>query len=208
MMINASPEDQTVVYRGEPVKVRRGQLVMSEATLSKELNWSRGKLRRFLNERQENKTISARKQYSRFTLLTLLKYDTYLIEQSTGSTVKKPPKPKQEKLFDHAPIDIELTELLVNSILENNPKARCKNMTKDQQSRWIEECRKMRALDERSPFEIREIIQFSQRDKFEKTVVLSMSKLRGRFDSLWVKSGQGKGKNKYSGYADFGKEGE
>ncbi len=60
-------------------------------------------------------------------------------------------------------------------------------MTQKTKEDWYNECRKLREIDNRSPEDIEAVINWCQEDDFEKIVVLSMPKLRERFDSLWLK---------------------
>jgi len=83
--------------------------------------------------------------------------------------------------------DIRLTNLLIEKILENDPKSRVQRMGQKTKEVWFNECRKLRQIDNRRPEEIEAIINWCQEDDFEKTVVLSMPKLRERFGSLWLK---------------------
>jgi hypothetical protein len=53
----------------------------------------------------------------------------------------------------------------------------------------------MRRLDERSPEQIRGIIEWSQKDEFWKQNIRSVSKLRKQFDNLLVKAYSGYKKN-------------
>jgi len=83
--------------------------------------------------------------------------------------------------------DIRLTNLLIEKILENDPKSRVQRIAQKRKENWHNECRKLREIDNRSPEDIEAIINWCQEDDFEKTVVLSMPKLRERFDCLWLK---------------------
>lgn len=83
--------------------------------------------------------------------------------------------------------DIRLTNLLIEKILENDPKSSVQRMTQKTKKAWLNECRKLREIYDRTPEEIEAVICWCQRDNFEKTVVLSMPKLRKRFDELWLK---------------------
>jgi hypothetical protein len=55
--------------------------------------------------------------------------------------------------------------------------------------RWHEACRLMLDRDERSPEEVERIIRWSQQDQFWSAVILSMPKLREKFDQLRLKAG-------------------
>lgn len=93
---------------------------------------------------------------------------------------------KRPKKFSDT--DLELTALLFSLILENDSGSRVIRMTGNQLDSWIDECRKLRDLDKRTPEQIESVIEWCQEDNFEKTVVLSMPKLRKRFDELLLKS--------------------
>jgi len=105
---------------------------------------------------------------------------------------KKEEERKKENILVISPktlsdIDIHLTNLLIEKILENDPKSRVQRIAQKRKENWYNECRKLREIDNRSPKDIEAIINWCQEDDFEKTVVLSMSKMRKRFDSLWLK---------------------
>lgn len=84
-------------------------------------------------------------------------------------------------------IDIHLTNLLIEKILENDPKSRVQRIRQKTIESWHNECRRLREIDNRRPEDIEAVINWCQEDDFEKTIVLSMPKLRIRFDELWLK---------------------
>jgi len=99
-----------------------------------------------------------------------------------------------------AEIDIQLSQLLIDLMLKNNPRSSIiKNLTEKQQKTWIDACRLMREKDERTPQEVEAIIRFSQSDEFWKSNILSMPKLREKFDQLWLKAR----KSKHSGIREW-----
>jgi len=93
------------------------------------------------------------------------------------------------KSRDLPSIDIKLTQSLIDGILKNNPEASViKRLTEKRKQNWIDQCRLLREADNRTPEQIRAVIQFSQADGFWKTNILSMSKLREKWDQLWLKA--------------------
>lgn len=78
-----------------------------------------------------------------------------------------------------------LAHLLRDSVLLNNPRAR---ITEQQVERWAEEADQMMRTDGRSEQEIAYLIDWSQHDDFWRSIILSMTKLREKFDQLTVKS--------------------
>jgi hypothetical protein len=86
-------------------------------------------------------------------------------------------------------IDIRLTQLLIDLMQKNNPESTIiKKLTPDRQKRWIDECRLLRESDGKTERDIELIIRFSQSDQFWKVNILSMSKLREKWDQLWLKA--------------------
>lgn len=76
---------------------------------------------------------------------------------------------------------LERVEKLKSLILQNNPSAIVKP------NDWANNVRLMVERDKRTLEQIDAVIEWSQGDDFEKTNVLSMGKLRHRFDSLTMK---------------------
>ena len=96
--------------------------------------------------------------------------------------------------------DIRLTQLLIDKMTENNPNSSIlRRLTPKRQEIWIDECRKLREIDKRTPEQIEQIIIFSQDDSFWKGNILSMPKLREKFDQLWLKAK----KERFSGIKEW-----
>jgi len=114
---------------------------------------------------------------------------------------KSPPDKLDEGLKEEVnEIDYTLTQLLMDYILANDPKSSIiKKMTKKRRADWINSCRLMREKDGRTPEEIEAMIEFSQKDSFWKSNILSMPKLREKFSQLWLKAE----KNGYSGIKEW-----
>jgi hypothetical protein len=95
------------------------------------------------------------------------------------------PKPALEKpkqpLSDEAE---RLAQLLLSEIQKNRPQFPTKQA---QLQQWAEVADKMLRLDGRSFDEVCNVIRWAQSDDFEKVNVLSMEKIRKRFDQLAMK---------------------
>ena len=88
--------------------------------------------------------------------------------------------------------DIRLVQLLIDLMLKNDPKSSIiKRLTTARQSEWIRSCRLLREADGKTPAEIEQVIAFSQADEFWKSNILSMPKLREKWDQLWLKARRG-----------------
>jgi len=84
----------------------------------------------------------------------------------------------------------KLAALLKAEILKN--KADCK-ITHKQERSWAVTAERMLRLDGRSQERIADVIRWAQHDEFEMSNVLSMDKLRKRFDQLELKRGRSSG---------------
>jgi hypothetical protein len=78
----------------------------------------------------------------------------------------------------------ELSSLLKELILTNNPKALLKENVL---TNWGKTFDLMLSKDKREPQDIEAVIRWTQADDFEKTNVLSADKVRARFDNLYMK---------------------
>ena len=78
--------------------------------------------------------------------------------------------------------DMEAAEKLYNLILINNP-----NHKKPKLEKWANDVRLMRIKDKRTEEQIMYVINWSQNNKFWKSNILSIAKLREKFDQLVIK---------------------
>jgi hypothetical protein len=88
MIILANHKDTYFRARGQRIAVKRGQLAYSEGTLSDRWRWSRGKVRRFLEELEsetEQKIVQHKSNVT--TLITIINYDEY---QGDGTALGTP----------------------------------------------------------------------------------------------------------------------
>jgi hypothetical protein len=76
LLLLANHCDNYFYVRGIKVDVKRGQCGYSEDTLAKRWGWSRGKVRRFLNELEKGQQIVQQKN-NITTLLSIVNYDKY-----------------------------------------------------------------------------------------------------------------------------------
>ncbi len=77
LMMQANGVDREVNFRNEYVPVKRGSFLTSELKLCDRWEWSLTKVRNFLKQLSENLMITDEKRYSRFTMITVLEYETY-----------------------------------------------------------------------------------------------------------------------------------
>lgn len=113
--------------------------------------------------------------------------ETIPTKETIKETIKRKMSPTE---FDD--LDKALCNRLYDKIIENNPKARIRNITDIAKEKWLTECKRLREIDKRTQQEIEEVIDWSQKDDFEKSNILSMPKMRKRFDHLWLKMNRDK----------------
>ena len=96
--------------------------------------------------------------------------------------------------------DRKLTQLLIDLMLKNDPASSIiRRLTEKRQLEWMDACRKLREIDGRSPQLIERIVRFSQEDDFWHKNILSMTKLREKFDQLFLKAK----KEKFAGIKEW-----
>jgi hypothetical protein len=96
---------------------------------------------------------------------------------------------------------LRLARLLREHILENNPKAK---ITPAQETNWAREADLMLKRDNRTEQEVRDLIEWSQQDSFWQGNILSMGKLREKFDQLTVKRSQVQRQERKDGPSEIG----
>ncbi len=119
----------------------------------------------------------------------IIKNDTYKRNKNTKETLTKE---RCENKISYS-IDKKLTQLLIDLILKNDPNSSIvRRLTEKRQIEWMDACRKLREIDKRNSKLIEQIIIFSQEDDFWKANILSMPKLREKFDQLFHKAKKGR----------------
>ncbi len=115
---------------------------------------------------------------------------------------KKKDNNKLSSIFCENSIEYSLATELKNYILKNNEKAK----VPDDLQKWANDINKIIRLDKRSENDIRDIIKYSQSDKFWQCNILSPAKLREKFDTIYLqqknKGGHNVGGNGYSKQAE------
>lgn len=119
-------------------------------------------------------------------------FDDTSHDTSTIRGQKEKEKEKEKKTSCHkfSTSDMENAKLLFELMLLNNPSAKEPNLEK-----WANDFRLMRERDNRTDEAIKYLINWTQKDDFWSTNILSPAKLRKQFDALVVKIKKEKAKN-------------
>jgi len=86
---------------------------------------------------------------------------------------------KKQEIYASDSLPYQLSELLLNKILEHLPGFKRPDLQK-----WAWQMEAMLRLDKRDPDEVKSVIHFAQKDPFWRTNILSIEKLRRQYDQL------------------------
>lgn len=87
LIMLANYSDGYIRIRGVRYEIKRGQVGWSEKNLAKRWKWSRGKVRRFLEELEKNDSQIVQQKNNVTTLLSIANYEKY---QNNGTANKTP----------------------------------------------------------------------------------------------------------------------
>ena len=128
-------------------------------------------------------------QHPKWTDYQIIRKDLY--KESTlprrNESVTKPLRKRdtsqvklsKDKISKYTEEDLELSKLLLEKIQANTPTFKEPNL-----DNWADHIRLMRETDNRTPKQIRFLIEWCQQDNFWQANILSTSKLREKFDTL------------------------
>ena len=80
LFLNANHKENIINIRGNILTIERGQLGWSELTMCRRWRWSKNKTRRFLKWLETKQQIEQQKS-SLTTIITILNYDSYQLEE-------------------------------------------------------------------------------------------------------------------------------
>ena len=88
LLLTANHKDNDVLMGNKLIKVKRGQLITSEVKLSKRWQWSRDKVRRFLDLLQSEGMLNKQSDRTK-TTLTIENYELYQSSDTANETTDK-----------------------------------------------------------------------------------------------------------------------
>jgi len=186
-LLKASHKKFDAIVGLQRVNLLPGQFVFGLKKASEETGLTIREIRTILNflKKSGNLTI---KTTNKFSVITIINWNSYQAEESeynTQNDKQKENKGKHTKTIKHKSFlsdsdEVRLAEFLLGKIISRNPKFK---KPKNIQS-WAKQIDYMIRLDNRTPEEIREIIEWCQKDPFWRGNILSTAKLREKFDQL------------------------
>jgi len=113
---------------------------------------------------------------------------------STDSKDKKKSSKRGKRVFNDSDIEMKLVNHFMSLILQDDPKFKKPNI-----QTWCDYIRLLIEKDERTPEEIKSVMEWANADSFWKSNILSTKKLRDKFSQLKIQMNQpartGYGKN-------------
>lgn len=207
ILMKASHDGNRFLFNGQQVDVTSGQLVTGAHALAFEFNngvprdnqvaWR--KVWRWV-KRFENEGMLTIKSNNKYSVITVVNYHQYQSSdnpmttqrQSTDNQVttiknaknaknankRDSQHPRKREYADDSPELIEATYLW-EKIKSNNPEHRKPNLQS-----WANDIRKMHEIDKRPFDKIHRMIDWCQSDTFWQTNILSVAKLREKYDTM------------------------
>jgi len=167
-----------IQYDGDSLLRKRGKKLVSNR-LKKEAK----KLQNFHRSQREKGKKSAESQFLRRT--------TAQPRLNNGSTTAQPEDNPLSSSSSSTTLnnkDKILTNLLIEQIRQNDPKAKAPEKDSSLYVKWVDQIRLCREQDKRSESEIEVAIRFSQEDDFWKGNILSTAKLRKQMPTLLLQT--------------------
>ena len=101
LLLSASHSDKKIMSEGRPVEIPRGSVLTSILKLSDRWGWSKGKVKRYFDE-LENDNMITTKRTNRWTIVNIVNYGIYNDKPSRDEPTDEPSdKPSDGKQTDH-----------------------------------------------------------------------------------------------------------
>lgn len=201
ILLLANHKDNDIYLKdGTKFTVKKGQLLTSWDSLSKQCGVSREVVKKALNFFKKvgfSHQESPQGRTQNGTLITVANWELYQsnekidpkadpkqdLEQTPSRPLNKNVKnEKKNNLFVETSKEFQLSKYLFELIRKNNPKAKEPNF-----QTWSKQFDLMIRVDKREVHEIKDLINWSQNDSFWYKNILSPQKLRKQYDQLMVK---------------------
>jgi len=97
LIMTAAGKEHEIIYRGDSVKLKRGELIIAERVLAERWKWNRKRVHRMIHKYTEFGEIRVQKRDHRFTIIIIAKYGTYnplkynkgTTDRTTGGTTDR-----------------------------------------------------------------------------------------------------------------------
>ena len=213
LLMLANYKDGAIWVRGIEVPVKRGQVGWSEVRLASRWQWSRNKVRRFLDSLRKRKMVGQQTD-NKSSIITILNYDEYQGGSTASDTPdravnktangqhadtnKKDNKGKKDKKkisFVETSMPFRLAEFLFRCVRKNKADFKEPNL-----QTWAKHADLLLRIDRRDPAEVEKVIRWAQADNVPNSSgfcwavnILSTQSLRRHYDKLVMAMNRGQG---------------
>lgn len=197
LLLNATHDSYDVEFKGKRITLEPGQLLTGRKSISSKFNINESKVQRILKKLEIEHQIE-QQTGNKNRLITVLNWSLYQgseqhIEQqvnnkrttseqqvNTNNNVITKQQNNEDKIkYIPDSYEYRIADYLYQSMLNNNPTAKQPNLQS-----WAKHIDYMIRIDKRPIEEIGRIIDFSQKDTFWQSNILSTKKLREKYDTL------------------------
>ncbi|MDQ0414196.1 replication protein [Mesobacillus stamsii] len=216
-LMKASHKEHNQLVGNQNIMLKEGEFITGRSSLSDDLNkgmkpnFKQSEISwwRYLNNLEKWGMLNIKKT-NKYSVVSILKWYEYqeteqqmnnkcttdeqqLITNKNVKNVKNDKNEKNKKInsrkrvYDVDSIHYQLADRLFKKILLNNSEYKQPNLQK-----WADDIRLMMEIDKRNAEQITYVIDWSQTHQFWKTNILSVSKLRDKYDQLVIQIKAGK----------------
>ncbi|MBE0425775.1 MAG: replication protein [Nitrospirae bacterium] len=181
--------------------IAKSSIIRAIRTLEK-LNLIYKKVNGTVTEYSINKDFETWKPFTKKSTFTFSSTNVY--KKVKKRLLKSNPQKKKETITkeNSAPEILNLSSLLADKMLANNPKHRSLNGEKESTiQKWADAIEKLHRIDKQTVEDIKTVIEWSQKDPFWKVNILSGEKLREKWDVLYLQAKEAK-KNLRDSHSD------
>ena len=100
LIMMANVQTKEIIYRGQIIKIKRGQVYTSTRKLAARWRWSRDKVKRFIKMLSDAHMVERDDRTTNATLLTIVKYDNFQSKVDTNKSTNKSTDKSSDKSTD------------------------------------------------------------------------------------------------------------
>ena len=201
LLIKAQKFESSFIWNGEEIVLKPGQLLTGRKQLSERTGINESKIQRALKKFEKchmieqqttnkNRIITITNWHIHQDIEQLSNNKRTTTEQQLNTYKKERKKERKNKEYVEDSNEFRLALFLLNHIRKNKPDYKEPNLQS-----WSKDADLILRKDKRDLEEVKRLIKWVQSDEFEMANVLSLSKLRKRYDQLVLKMNKDVKKN-------------
>lgn len=203
--MKASHKEHEQLVGLQKITLQPGQFIYGRMKASKELKIKESTVNKYMCWLKDDEIINI-KSNNKFSVITIVNWALYQFKNEDSDSksnsnvttkeqqrnTNKNVKNVKNVYKEYSSEIIRMADRLKFLILQNNPGAK----TPTDLTKWQSDFDKMKRLDNRTDEQIYAVMEFSQKDSFWKSNILSAGKLREKFDTLLLQKDRPKPQQK------------